>query len=79
VMRDGFSITEIAAKFNVSRLTVYRWLAEYEKGGLEALDDESHRPHDVPHQLNGVNEVRVLGMRTRHSTPLGAYRKLHCS
>ncbi len=37
VMRDGFSITEIAAKFNVSRQTVYRWLAKYEEGGLEAL------------------------------------------
>ena len=28
VMRDGFSITEIAAKFNVNRQTVYRWLAK---------------------------------------------------
>ena len=43
VMRDGFSITDIAAKFNVSRQTVYRWLAKYEEGGLEALADESHR------------------------------------
>jgi transposase len=45
VMRDGFSITDIAAKFNVTRQTVYRWLAKYEAGGLEALADESHRPH----------------------------------
>ena len=47
VMRDGFSITEIAAKFNVSRQTIYRWLAKYEEGGLEALGEESHRPHQV--------------------------------
>ena len=32
VMRDGFSVTEIAAKFNVTRQTVYRWLAKYEGG-----------------------------------------------
>lgn len=43
VMRDGFSITDIAVKFDVSRQTVYRWLAKYEEGGLEALADESHR------------------------------------
>jgi len=66
VMRDGFSITEIAAKFNVSRQTIYRWLAKYEEGGLEALGDESHRPHHVPHQMGGVLEVRVLDMRKRH-------------
>jgi transposase len=66
VMRDGFSITDVAAKFNVSRQTVYRWLAKYEEGGLEALADESHRPHHVPHQMGGVVEVRVLDMRRRH-------------
>ncbi len=66
VMRDGFSVTEIAAKFNVTRQTVYRWLAKYEAGGLEALADESHRPHHVPHQMDGAIEVRVLDLRRRH-------------
>lgn len=66
VMRDGFSITDIAAKFSVSRQTVYRWLAKYEEGGLEALADESHRPLHVPHQMNGAIEVAVLDMRRRH-------------
>ena len=66
VMRDGFSITEIAAKFNVSRQTIYRWLAKYEEGGLEALADESHRPLHVPHPMDGVIEVRVLDLRRRH-------------
>ncbi len=66
VMRDGFTITEIAAKFNVTRETIYRWLAKCEEGGLEALGDESHRPHHVPHRFNGVAEVRVLDIRKRH-------------
>jgi transposase InsO family protein len=66
VMRDGFSITDIAAKFNVSRQTVYRWLAKYDEGGLEALADESHRPRHVPHQMDGAIEVTVLDMRRRH-------------
>jgi transposase InsO family protein len=74
VMRDGFSITDIAAKFNVTRQTVYRWLAKYEEGGLEALADESHRPHHVPHQMDGVIEVRVLDLRKRH--PLWGPKRL---
>lgn len=37
VTRDALSISDIAAKFNVSRQTVYRWLGKYEEGGLEAL------------------------------------------
>lgn len=74
VMRDGFSITEIAAKFNVSRQTVYRWLAKYQVGGLEALGDESHRPHHVPHQMDGVVEVRLLDLRKRH--PLWGPKRL---
>ncbi len=74
VMRDGFSITEIAAKFNVSRQTIYRWLAKYEEGGLTSLDDASHRPHHVPHQMDGVAEVRVLDLRKRH--PLWGPKRL---
>jgi transposase InsO family protein len=66
VMKDGFSITDIAAKFNVTRQTVYRWLAKYEEGGSEALADESHRPLHVPHQMDGAIEVLVLDLRGRH-------------
>src|ERR1019366_1020245 len=66
MVMDGFSVTEIAAKFEVSRQTVYRWMAKYEEGRIEALADASHRPHHVPHQMDGAIEVRVLDMRRRH-------------
>jgi transposase len=66
MVQDGFTITEIAAKFNVTRQSVYRWMAKYQEGGLEALADESHRPLHVPHQMDGLIEVRVLDMRRRH-------------
>ncbi|HEY5120110.1 MAG TPA: IS481 family transposase, partial [Acidimicrobiales bacterium] len=44
------------------------------EGGLEALADGSHRPHHVPHQMNGVLEVRVLDLRKRH--PLWGPKRL---
>lgn len=50
----------------MTRQTVYRWLAKYEEGGIEALGDESHRPHHVPHQIGGALEVQILDLRRRH-------------
>ncbi len=41
VIRDGFSVTEIAEKFGVSSQSAHAWLARYEEGGLAALDDRS--------------------------------------
>ena len=51
VLRDGFTVTEVAQKFNVSRQTVHVWLARYEEGGLEALAERSHRPEHSPAQM----------------------------
>jgi transposase len=66
VMRDGFTVTEAAQKFGVSRQSLYRWMARYEEGGLEALAEGSHRPKFVPHQMAGELETRVLEMRRTH-------------
>jgi transposase len=44
VIRDGDSVTEVAARFGVSRKTLHVWLSRYEVGGLENLVDRSHRP-----------------------------------
>ena len=63
VLRDGFTVTEVAQKFNVSRQTVHMWLARYEEGGLEALADRSHRPdarHDSPSRRDSDPESRAV-------------------
>jgi transposase-like protein len=39
VVRDGFSVTELARKFGLSRQRVHSWLQRYEAGGLGALDE----------------------------------------
>jgi transposase InsO family protein len=66
VIKDGFSVTEVARKFNVSRQTVHTWMARYERGGLEALEDRSHRPSVSPHQMDPMVEARVLELRRLH-------------
>jgi hypothetical protein len=45
VVRDGLTVTEVAAKFGVHRDTVYVWMARYEADGLDGLAERSHRPH----------------------------------
>jgi transposase InsO family protein len=66
VINDGYSVSEVAAKVKVSRQTLYKWLADYEVGGLEGLKDRSHRPHHVPHQLDGDREATIIALRLAH-------------
>ncbi|CUR54393.1 conserved hypothetical protein [metagenome] len=66
VISDGESVTDVAARFGVSRKTVHGWLARYEAGGLENLGDRSHRPRSCPHQIGGDVEVAIAQMRSSH-------------
>lgn len=66
VIADGETVTDVAARFGVSRKTVHQWLARYEEGGLENLADRSHRPRSCPHQMPAPVEVALVEMRTAH-------------
>ena len=37
-------VSEVAAEVKVSPQTLYKWMANYEAGGLEGLADRSKRP-----------------------------------
>jgi transposase len=65
-IRDGCSVTVVAAKFGVSRQSVHAWLARYEAGGLEALHDRSSRPARSPAQIDARIEARILELRRHH-------------
>ncbi len=66
VISDGDTVTEVAARFGVSRQSVHSWLRKYETGGLEGLGDGSHRPRGCPHQMSSVVEVAVVELRRAH-------------
>ena len=48
VLSSLLPVTEVAARYGVSRQTVYAWLARYEAEGLTGLADRSHRPRRHP-------------------------------
>ena len=75
VVRDGRTVTEVAARWGVSRQSLYSWLGRYGAGGLEALADRSHRPRSCPHQTAVEIEARICELRRRH--PDWGPRRLH--
>jgi transposase len=65
-VRSGLAVTEVAARFGVSRQSVHAWVRRYAEGGLGALADRSRRPEWCPHQVSAGVEAAVCEMRREH-------------
>jgi transposase InsO family protein len=66
MVRAGAKVIEVAARFGVSRQSVYAWLAAYRDDGLAGLDTKSRRPLSSPWQAEAVVEAAVCEMRREH-------------
>jgi transposase InsO family protein len=62
----GLPVTEVAARYGVTRQTVHRWLRWYAQGGIAALADSSCRPATCPHRMAPEVEARIVALRTEH-------------
>ena len=72
---DGlYSVTELAARFGVSRPTVYKWIARYRDGGAEALLDRS-RARLTQHAQTDPEAERLI-VEARRAHPTWGARKL---
>jgi transposase InsO family protein len=65
-VRAGVHVTEVAARFGVSRQSVHSWVKRYEQGGLGALADRSRRPESCPHQTPDEVEAAACEVRREH-------------
>ena len=64
---DGlFSVTELAARFGVSRPTVYKWIDRYRDGGVEALADRPSIARTQPGQTLTETEALIVACRKAH-------------
>ena len=63
---SGVPVTEVAARYGVSRQSVHAWIRRYAEGGLGALTDRSRRPGSCPHQVSAEAEAAVCEMRREH-------------
>jgi len=65
-VRAGVPVTEVAARFGVSRQSVHAWVRRYEAAGLGGLMDRSRRPESCPHQVSAEIEAVVCELRREH-------------
>lgn len=67
--REGYySMTELCARYGVSRKTGYKWLARFEEGGRLALQDRSRAPHHCPHRIPDAVARLIVAARREHPT-----------
>lgn len=72
--QEGVNLSRLCQRFGISRKSGYKWIRRFDVGGIEALEDESRRPHHSPSQSSEAVERRVLSARQKH--PAWGGRKL---
>jgi len=61
-----YDMTELCARYAISRKTGYKWLARYDAGGRPALHDRSRAPHRCPHKIGAAVAHLLLTARRQH-------------
>ena len=64
--RNLFTMSELCARYGVSRRVGYKWLARYEAEGRAGLLDRSHVPHHCPHKIPPAMEALLITARLAH-------------
>jgi putative transposase len=65
--RQGlYPMTELCARYGISRKTGYKWLERFEEHGRHGLADRSRAPHHCPHRIPPEIAELLCTMRRRH-------------
>ena len=62
---EGASVAELAETYEVSRKTVYKWLARYQENGAAGLADRSRKPQRSPTELSDEIVKKIIAARQR--------------
>lgn len=65
-LRGLFSMTELCARYGISRKAGYKWRGRYHEGGRAALRDRSRAPHHCPHRMPAATAELLCQARARH-------------
>src|SRR6266536_4942834 len=60
-----FTIAELAARYGVSRKTLYKWLGRHDDAGLAGLADHSRAPAVCPHRTPEMVADQIVAFRRR--------------
>lgn len=64
--RSLYSMSELCARYRISRKTGYKWLGRYEAEGRAGLTDRSHAPLHCPHRIEGSMAILLTDTRRAH-------------
>ena len=65
-VRDLYSMTELCARYGISRKTGYKWIERFELHGAEGLRDRSHAPRRCPHRIAPALAALLCTLRRAH-------------
>ena len=71
---DRFTMSELCARYGVSRRIGYKWLERFEAEGRPGLKDRSRAPHHCPHRV--ARPIAQLLVAARRAHPHWGARKL---
>lgn len=74
ILLPGANISDLCARYSISRKTLYKWLARYEAHGLGGLKDQSKAPKSSRHKISF--ELETLIANTHQQFPYWGPRKL---
>src|SRR5437588_651097 len=60
-----YTITELAARYGVSRRVLHKWLGRHDRDGARGLLDRSRAPLHIPHQTGEEIAAKVVAFRRR--------------
>jgi len=72
--RGLYTMTELCARYGISRKSGYKWLERFEEGGRGGLRDRSRAPHHCPHRIS--RDVAQLICAARRAHPSWGPEKL---
>jgi len=61
-----YPMTELCARYGVSRKTGYKWLLRFEESGRSGLGDRSRAPHHCPHRIPSELAQLLCAARRAH-------------
>ncbi len=61
-----YTMTELGARYAISRKTGYKWLERFDEGGRQALGDRSRAPHHCPHRISDEMARLICDARRQH-------------
>jgi len=73
-LSDRFTMSELCARYGISRRIGYKWLTRFEEEGRRGLKDRSRAPHHCPHRI--AEEIAELLCTMRRDHPFWGARKL---